>query len=53
MCPSYATTIGNDFILMDDNPRSNQAVLNEDYFEGQNLEQMEWPAQPIFRPKSD
>ena len=31
----YAAAIGNDFILMDDNAQSHQAVLVEDYLESQ------------------
>ncbi|GBM11186.1 hypothetical protein AVEN_133919-1 [Araneus ventricosus] len=41
----YAGAIRNDFILMDDNSRSNRAVVVEDYLEGHGLERMEWPAQ--------
>ena len=41
----HAATIGNDFILMDDNARPHRALLVEDHLESQNLERMEWSAQ--------
>ena len=41
----YATVLGNDFILMDDNIRLHRDVLVEDYLESQGLEQMEWSTQ--------
>ncbi|GBM62087.1 hypothetical protein AVEN_182252-1 [Araneus ventricosus] len=41
----YASAIGNDFILMDDNARPHRAVIVEHYLEGHGLERREWPAQ--------
>ncbi|GBN43405.1 Transposable element Tcb2 transposase [Araneus ventricosus] len=47
----YAGTIGNDFILMDDNARPHRVVVVEDCLEGHGLERMEWPAQlPELNP---
>ncbi|GFV14315.1 uncharacterized protein TNCV_807471 [Trichonephila clavipes] len=37
----YAATIGNDFILMDDNARPHRAGIVEEYLEDHGLERME------------
>ncbi|GFX55255.1 transposable element Tcb2 transposase [Trichonephila clavipes] len=41
----YASTIGIDFSLMDDNARPYRNVIVEEYLEGLGLERIEWPAQ--------
>ncbi|GBL94925.1 Transposable element Tcb2 transposase [Araneus ventricosus] len=47
----YASAIGNDFSLMDDNARPHRAAVVEDYLEGHGLERMEWPTQsPDLNP---
>ncbi|GFT16727.1 transposable element Tcb2 transposase [Trichonephila clavipes] len=47
----YATAIGNDFILMDDNARPHRAGIVEEYLEDHGLERMEWPARsPDLNP---
>ncbi|GFX71342.1 transposable element Tcb2 transposase [Trichonephila clavipes] len=47
----YAATIGNDFILMDDNARPHRARIVEEYLEDHGLERMEWPARsPDLNP---
>ncbi|GBM34870.1 Transposable element Tcb2 transposase [Araneus ventricosus] len=47
----YASAIGNDFILMDDNARPHRAVVVENYLQGHGLERMEWPAEsPDLNP---
>lgn len=46
----YAGTIGNNFMLIDDNARPQQAryyLVVEDYSEGRGLERMEWPAHSL------
>ncbi|GFW43649.1 transposable element Tcb2 transposase [Trichonephila clavipes] len=44
-------TIGNDFILMDDNARPHRARIVEEYLEDLGLERMEWPARsPDLNP---
>ncbi|GFY27916.1 transposable element Tcb1 transposase [Trichonephila clavipes] len=40
----YAATIGDDFILMDDNCRPHRANLVEDFFFEEGIVRMEWPA---------
>ncbi|GFW28379.1 DDE_3 domain-containing protein [Trichonephila clavipes] len=47
----YAASIGNDFILMDDNARPHRARIVEEYLEDHGLERMEWPARsPDLNP---
>ncbi|GFX21285.1 DDE_3 domain-containing protein [Trichonephila clavipes] len=47
----YASAIGNDFILMDDNARPHRARIVEEYLEDHGLERMEWPARsPDLNP---
>ncbi|GFW81545.1 transposable element Tcb2 transposase [Trichonephila clavipes] len=47
----YAATIGNDFILMDDNARPHRARIVEEYLEDHGLERIEWPARsPDLNP---
>ncbi|GFX36894.1 transposable element Tcb2 transposase [Trichonephila clavipes] len=41
---SYATAIGDDFILMDDNSRPHRANLVEDSLFEEGIVRMEWPA---------
>ncbi|GFX72678.1 transposable element Tcb2 transposase [Trichonephila clavipes] len=40
----YAATIGDDFILMDDNCRPHRANLVEDFLFEEGIVRMEWPA---------
>ncbi|GFX07989.1 transposable element Tcb2 transposase [Trichonephila clavipes] len=40
---SYAATIGDDFILMDDNCKPHRANLVEDFLFEEGIERMEWP----------
>ncbi|GFU40106.1 transposable element Tcb2 transposase [Trichonephila clavipes] len=40
----YATAIGDDFILMDDNCRPHRANLVEDFLFEERIKRMEWPA---------
>ncbi|GFW11962.1 transposable element Tcb2 transposase [Trichonephila clavipes] len=40
----YATAIGDDFILMDDNCRPHRANLVEDFLFEEGIVRMEWPA---------
>ncbi|GFX00144.1 transposable element Tcb1 transposase [Trichonephila clavipes] len=40
----YATAIGDDFILMDDNCRPHRANLVEDFLFEEEIVRMEWPA---------
>ncbi|GFW83805.1 transposable element Tcb2 transposase [Trichonephila clavipes] len=40
----YAATIGDDFILMDDNCRPRRANLVEDFLFEEGIVRMEWPA---------
>ncbi|GFV04038.1 transposable element Tcb2 transposase [Trichonephila clavipes] len=48
----YATAIGDDFILMDDNGRLHRANLVEDFLFEEGIVRMEWPAcSPDMNPK--
>ncbi|GFW96515.1 transposable element Tcb2 transposase [Trichonephila clavipes] len=40
----YSGTIGNGFILKDDNARPHRAVIFAEYLEGLGLDRLEWPA---------
>ncbi|GFU94645.1 transposable element Tcb2 transposase [Trichonephila clavipes] len=47
----YAASIGNDFILMDDNGKPHRARIVKEYLEDHGLERMEWPARsPDLNP---
>ena len=39
----YARTIGDNFILKDDNAQPHQTAIVEDYLESHGLERKEWP----------
>ncbi|GFU06150.1 transposable element Tcb2 transposase [Trichonephila clavipes] len=50
VCP-YASAIGNDFILIDNNARPHRARIVDEYLEDHGLERMEWPARsPDLNP---
>jgi hypothetical protein len=40
----YAGTVGDGFILMDDNVRPHRARVVTDYLENETIERMEWPS---------
>ncbi|GBL90629.1 hypothetical protein AVEN_219300-1 [Araneus ventricosus] len=47
----YAGTIGNDFLLQDDNARLHRACIVDDYLQQETIQCMEWTARsPDLNP---